>query len=133
MSRPKIVLDTVVIFKALVLKDSAAKYVLGLYNEHLAGDIQLVIPKCVQAEFYGMLRSGRSEVKVNDEYVPRLLTHDEIVQYLSLFEGLFDFDFINQLRDLDWRQGKDENGNLYYKQTYNQIVKQEYGWPDLGQ
>lgn len=101
-----------------------------LYDLHINGWIEFCLPKAVQAEFYGLLRSGGIAVrtKPNGPMEPTAFTHRELMGLFNMFSGIFHIDFLETLQNHPWP--------LYshtYKSIVESIMEKEYGWTSNGQ
>lgn len=135
MTIPRIVLDTCVLHSALIEQQQEHfEYFAELYAEHQLGLIELVITKAIQAEFYGILRAGRTTVWSHAEQrrVALVLTHGRIMNFLELYIEIFDKEYLDSIQDLDWSPGRDSEGLPLYKRTFREEIRNQYGWRDLG-
>ncbi|NOU81161.1 hypothetical protein GC101_20060 [Paenibacillus sp. LMG 31459] len=101
-----------------------------LYDLHLNSFIEFCLPKAVQAEFYGLLRSGGIAIrKVKDgPMMPVAFEHDKLMSLFKLFDGIFNVEFLDSLAHIDWPEFSDD-----YKRIVEQIMQEEYGWSNKGQ
>lgn len=136
----KIQIDTNVLLQLAIFPvKKYIPYFVDLYNDHNAGELQIVITKAVQAELYGLMRAERLERR-NEEgkYVPQTYSHEEIMGFVKkYYPAIFDIDFLESLKDLNWELGDeiDKRGKKVgkYKRTLFECVKKEYGWDDWGE
>lgn len=121
----RILWDTNMFVSILIFQsEQLENYLDDLIYQHENGLIQLIVPKAVQAELYGILRAGR--VRSRNQSV--FLSHKQIVYLLEPYmDILFDFDYLTQLGNRNWPAGS------AYKQLLSQLIAEEYGWHDLGQ
>lgn len=101
-----------------------------LYDMHLNGLVEFCLPKAVQAEFYGLLRSGGIAIrtKPGGPMQPFAFAHTDLMALFTTFRGIFNIDFLESLRDLPWPLYSDS-----YKQVVEEVLEKEYGWTDKGQ
>lgn len=101
-----------------------------LYDMHLNGLVQFCLPKAVQAEFYGLLRSGGIAVRTEPSgpMQPIALAHNDLMALFITFRGIFNLEFLDSLKDLPWPMYSDA-----YKQIVEEILEKEYGWSHKGQ
>jgi hypothetical protein len=101
-----------------------------LYDMHLNGLVEFCLPKAVQAEFYGLLRSGRLTIRTEPggPMQPNALAHTDLMALFTMFMGIFNLVFLDSLKDLPWPMYSDT-----YKQIVEQILENEYGWTHKGQ
>ncbi|THF84452.1 PIN domain-containing protein [Cohnella fermenti] len=121
----RILWDTNLFVSLLVFQsESLNDYLDKLIYQHEHGLIQLIVPKAVQAELYGILQAGR--VKRSNQ--PVFLSHEQILYLLEPYlDLLFDRDYLNQLGKRAWPSGE------AYKELLKQLLAEEYGWHDFGQ
>ncbi|MEX2416320.1 MAG: hypothetical protein WD424_09270 [Paenibacillaceae bacterium] len=101
-----------------------------LYDMHLNGLVEFCLPKAIQTEFYGLLRSGSIAIRnePNGPMLPRTFTHIELMKLFMMFRGIFNLEFLDSLKDLTWPIDSDK-----YKLTVDGILQREYGWSHKGQ
>jgi|GEM_PF-6740479 len=121
----RILCDTNVFVSTIVLQSELlTQYLDDLIDQHENGLMELVVPKAVQAELYGLLRSGR----IQSRRQPVILSHQQIMYVLEPYlDVLFDRDYLTGLGALDWPHGK------AYKELLGRLLAEEYGWHDWGQ
>jgi len=121
----RILMDTNVFISMIIFQsDRIDKYLDNLIYQQEHGLIELIVPKVVQAELYGILRAGR----VRRRNQPIILSHHQIIYlFESYFDALFDRDYFDRLGRIQWPVGES------YKEIIVQLVAEEYGWTDLGQ
>ncbi|MFB9328987.1 hypothetical protein ACFFSY_23885 [Paenibacillus aurantiacus] len=129
-TRVRIIWDTNVFVQALIMgQEQILDYLDDLIWQSEQELIDLIVPKAVQAELYGILRAGRLN-RINDagEKVRNYaFSHSEVMYLLEAFPTLFDFDFLSELEAYAWP------ADLDYKYTLFAILHAEYGWSDWGQ
>lgn len=125
----KIQIDTCFLAEAIIRRNQDfLEEFIGLYNQHAMGMIQIVLPKAIQAEFYGILRAGRMKKRTGNYF----LTHQQIMQLTSDYPAIFNMDYLNTLDAYEWPEGKD--GDVArYKHTFKKVIEDEYGWNDWGE
>lgn len=66
-----------------------------LYDMHLNGLVEFCLPKAIQSEFYGLLRSGGIAIRnePNGPMLPRAFTHIELMKLFMMFRGIFNLEF----------------------------------------
>ncbi|MEX1028543.1 MAG: hypothetical protein WDZ91_00680 [Paenibacillaceae bacterium] len=128
-TRIRILWDTNVFVQALLFgQEQLIDYLDKLILQQQNNLINLVIPKAVQAEFYGVMRAGRLDLDIDGVKHKKVqLTHNQIAFLLEpYFDTVFNPDFIRSLNQLDWPLG------IAYKDVLHQIIITEYNWHDLG-
>ncbi len=101
-----------------------------LYDLHINGLVEFCLPKAVQAEFYGLLRSGGIAIRtVKDGPMrPVAFGHDKLMPLFRMFAGIFNVEFLDSLAHITWPECSDD-----YKLIVNEILQEEYGWRYKGQ
>lgn len=101
-----------------------------LYDLHLNGFIEFCLPKAVQAEFYGLLRSGGIAIRTKPDgpMKPTAFAHKELMELFSLYNGIFNLDFLETLQHHPWPLFSNS-----YKSVVESILRREYGWTNNGQ
>lgn len=101
-----------------------------LYDMHLNGLVQFCLPKAVQAEFYGLLRSGGIAIRTEPggPMQPTAFAHTDLMALFIMFRGIFDLEFLDSLKELPWPIYSEK-----YKLIVEQICEKEYGWTNKGQ
>lgn len=101
-----------------------------LYDLHINGLVEFCLPKAVQAEFYGLLRSGGIAIRTaRDEPMrPVAFEHDKLMQLFRMFTGIFNVEFLDSLAHVTWPEFSDD-----YKMIVAEILQDEYGWHNKGQ
>lgn len=129
-TRIRILWDTNVLVQALIFgQRDLLHYLDQLLLQQANEFIELVIPKSVQAEFYGVLRAGRLDITDENgvKHKEVQFAHADIVFLMEPYLGnLFDREFIDSLNDYDWPKGS------YYKKVLLEIITKEYNWDDWG-
>jgi hypothetical protein len=101
-----------------------------LYDMHLNGIVEFCLPKAVQAEFYGLLRSGGIVIRT-EQGGPMQRTafaHNDLMKLFSTFPGLFNLEFLDSMKDQPWPLYSET-----YKQVVEEILQNEYQWTHKGQ
>jgi hypothetical protein len=101
-----------------------------LYDMHINGLVEFCLPKAVQAEFYGLLRSGGIAIRTEPggPMQPTAFAHADLMALFIMFRGIFNLAFLDSLKDLPWPMYSDA-----YKQIVEEILEKEYGWNHKGQ
>jgi hypothetical protein len=73
-----------------------------LYDMHLNGLVEFCLPKAVQAEFYGLLRSGGLAIRIEPRgpMQPTSFSHTDLMELFSTFNGIFNLEFLDSLDEL---------------------------------
>ncbi len=100
------------IFVQLILQGHSKQidYLQGLIRQHEQGLIELICPRVVQAELYGILKAGRiKRVKA--------CSHEQIMYLLEpFFDLFFDREFMNRIGTKTWPEG------AAYKSVWRAII-----------
>ncbi len=130
----RIQFDTSSLFETIVkYRKDYQDFFIRLYNLHQIDELRIVIPEVVVAEFYGILRAGRTGKYIDGEYRQVCYTHRQILNFIHTYPHIFNMEFIEYLNtNYKWRAGSDESRIPLYKKDFYNVVKNRMGWDDWG-
>ncbi|WP_047154994.1 hypothetical protein [Aneurinibacillus tyrosinisolvens] len=86
----KVQFDICVLVEAIIRRNPHVKpYFDQFYNRHTLGIQQIILPKAVQAEFYGILRAGRITKRVDGIARPFPVSHENILKLVADYPAIF--------------------------------------------
>lgn len=130
-----LIIDTNILYPSIM--QGSKKHVphfANWYTDHIAGELNILVPKCVQAELYGLLKACRMKRRMANSQESQIYcySHEEIMSALSEFNAIFDLDYLDKLKNKEWRTGGSKR-HPFYKETLKECIEEEYGWNDWGQ
>lgn len=126
----RILWDTNVFVRAIFFQQAELlDYLDDLIFQHENNRIELIVPKAVQVELYGILRAGRLDFeKRGIKHKNYQFSHAEVVFFLGEYPMLFDPAFLDSLSLISWPRGV-----AYKEERLKPLLEEHHGWTDWGQ